>query len=73
MLFYTENETEVQKLSNLPKGQLALSLLGRGRGTHSVPGTLGAGGELGGRESASDWLAREADLQKPNPQTTAGK
>lgn len=60
-------------MSNLPKGQLVLSLLGRGRGTHSVPGTLGAAGELSGRESASDWLAKEADLHKPNPQTTAGK
>lgn len=26
-----------------------------------------------GRESTSDWLTREADLPKPNPQTTVGE
>lgn len=65
-------------MRDLPKGQLALPLLGRGGGSHFVPGTLlgtlGGGGEnWGGRESISDWLAKEADLHKSNPQTTVGE
>lgn len=55
-----------------------MPLLGRGGGSHFAPGTLlgtlGGGGEnWGGRESISDWLAKEADLHKSNPQTTVGE